>query len=88
MANDTLHLCVGFYPDGSYVCNTVKDDDLENNVAYNRANRPGRFYFVDGEYACGGLLEPEAKKAFIEKCKARITELGLKAHHTDTRPYI
>ena len=38
-----LHLCVGFYPDGTYVANTVRDEDLQNNIEYNKTYRPGRY---------------------------------------------
>ena len=85
---EKLHLCVGFYPDGSYVANTVRDSDLKNNIEYNKTNRPGRFYFVDNEYVCGGLYQPEIQAAYIEKYKARIIELGLKPMSHDTRPYL
>ena len=85
---EKLHLCVGFYPDGSYAANTVRDSDLKNNVEYNKANRPGRFYFVDGEYACGGLLHADEQAEFIENCKKRIVELGLKPLPYDSRPYL
>ena len=88
MPDNKLHLCVGFYPDGSYVCNTVRDEDLKSNIEYNDMNRPGRIYFVDGEYACGGLMEQYTKDAFIEKCKERMKELGLKPAASDTHPYI
>lgn len=90
MSGDTgkLHLCVGFYLNGTYKANTVRDEDLESNIAYNREYRPGRFYFVDGEYACGGMLVPEAQAKYIAECKARIAELGLKPLPYDTRPYV
>ncbi|MDE7242414.1 MAG: hypothetical protein K2O18_00275 [Oscillospiraceae bacterium] len=85
-SNTRLYFCVGFYPDGSYVTNTVREEDLQNNIEYNKCNRPGRFYFVDGEYVCGGMLDADAKDEFIEKCKARMKEL--KPQPYDTRPYI
>lgn len=50
----SLHVCVGFYHNGHYVVNYVRHEDLNRNVAYNRTFRPGRAYFVDGEWACGG----------------------------------
>ena len=88
MREERLHLYIGFYPDGSYVSNTVRDCDLEANIEYNKHYRPGRTYFVDGEYACGGMFEPEAQARFIETCKERIGSLGRKPESCDTRPYI
>ena len=82
-----LHTCVGFYPNGQAVVNIVRDQDLEGNIKYNAEFRPGRFYFVDGEYACGGLLVHDAQTAFIEQCKARIAEMDLPEPVTDSRPY-
>lgn len=83
-----LHCCVGFYPNGEYVVNTVPDSDLDRNVYYNKNMRPGRFYFVDGEYVCGGLLRKEMKEKFIEECKKRIKDLGLKAGTASFKPYL
>lgn len=83
-----LHCCVGFYPNGEFVVNTVPDGDLEKNIEYNEIMRPGRFYFVDGEYVCGGLLYQEAKEKFIEECKQKIKDLGLKARTFSSKPYL
>lgn len=49
-----VHVCVGLYGNGDYVVNMVDDKDLEDNIRYNSVFRPGRFYYVDGKYACGG----------------------------------
>ena len=87
MEQPKLHLCVGFYLNGDYVCNTVRDEDLQSNVEYNKTFRPGRFYFVDGKYACGGMLLPGPQAEHIAKCEARIAELSLKPEPRDTRPY-
>lgn len=73
-----LHLCVGFYLDGSFKCNTVADKHLADNIKINKEFRPGRFYFVDGEHVCGGLLKEPEKSLFILKCKQKIKDLNLK----------
>lgn len=72
-----LHLCVGFYPNGEYKVNTVSDKNLESNISYNKLWRPGRFYFVDDEYVCGGVLKEPHKTKFIEECKRKIKEMNL-----------
>lgn len=48
-----VHVCVGFYGNGDYIVNMVDDKDLADNIKYNSIFRPGRFYYVDGKYACG-----------------------------------
>ena len=83
-----LHCCVGFYPNGEFVVITVTDGDLEGNIEYNRRMRPGRFYFVDGVYICGGCLHGEMKEKFIAECKQRIKDLGLKARTISSKPYL
>ena len=88
MTKQRIHVAVGFYLNGDYKVNYVRDADLENNIAYNRTNRPGRFYFVDGEYACGGCLIQPAQDEFIAKCKQRLAELELPERDFDSRPYI
>lgn len=83
-----IHVCVGFYPNGTYVINHVRDEDLGANVDYNRRYRPGRAYFVDGEHACGGLpSEPGLRTRFVETCKRRIANMALPEPLTDSRPY-
>lgn len=57
------HIAIDFYPNGDYKINIVADADLKDNIEYNKKWRPGRFYFVDGEYVCGGLLNK------LEQCK-------------------
>ena len=83
--HEKLHLCVGFYPDGTYVTNTVSNEKLRANVEYNRKNRPGRYYFVDGEYVCGQHFTAEYHKQFIETCKSRIVSLNLQPGVTESR---
>lgn len=83
-----LHLCVGFYPNGSFKCNTVCEENLQNNIEYNSVFRPGRFYFVDGEYVCGGMAAEPSKSEFIEVCKQRIRNLKLKPDMSDSAPYV
>lgn len=83
-----LHLCVGFYLNGQFKTNTVCDENLKDNIEYNRVFRPGRFYFVDGEYVCGGLLKEPHQQKFIEQCKNRIKELNLQPDSRDSVPYV
>lgn len=83
-----LHLCVGFYPNGDFVVNTVCDKNLQSNIEYNKTFRPGRFYFVDGAHVCGGLLGGKAKDDFIQDCKERMEDLNLKAGNIDSSPYL
>lgn len=88
LPDETLHLCVGFYENGDFKTNTVKGKNLPNNIEYNRFLRPGRFYYVDGEYVCGGMLKKEFMPDKIRGHKARIHELGLKPKNYDTAPYV
>lgn len=83
----TLHLCVGFYENGQFKTNTVKGENLADNIEYNRHMRPGRYYYVDGEYVCGGMLKKEFMPQRIAEHKARIKELDLKPANHDTAPY-
>lgn len=83
-----LHLCVGFYNNGSFKTNTVSDENLESNIGFNRDMRPGRFYFVDGKYVCGGMLKEPYQTEFIEKCKKRIKELNMQPASRDSAPYV
>lgn len=83
-----LHVCVGFYLDGSYRINIVRDEDLADNIDYNRTLRPGRFYFVDGKYACGGVLKPEPQADFIRQCEKRLIEMAIPEPIKDSRPYV
>ena len=50
-----VHVCVGVYENMQYKINYVDGKDLASNVEYNRKMRPGRYYFVDGAYVCGGM---------------------------------
>lgn len=70
---DGIHICVGFYPNMSYVVNYVRDDDLTDNVECNRKWRPGRAYFVDGEHVCGG----RDASGFVEKCLKRLSKMRI-----------
>lgn len=83
-----LHLCVGFYNNGQFVTNTVCDENLQSNIEYNKKYRPGRLYFVDGEYVCGGMLKEPYKSERINLYKQRIKDLGLKPKAHDTAPYV
>lgn len=85
--DEKLHLCVGFYLNGDFKTNTVPGKSLADNIEYNRHMRPGRFYYVDGEYVCGGMLKDEFMPGKIAEHKARIAELGLKPENYDTAPY-
>lgn len=85
--DDELHLCVGFYANGDFKANTVIGKNLADNIEYNLHMRPGRAYFVDGEWVCGGMLKEPYKTEFIELCKARMAELGLEPKPYNTAPY-
>ena len=85
---EKIHTAVGFYPNGDMVVNYVRDSDLSNNIAYNKANRPGRFYFVDGEYVCGGCLTQPAMDDFIKKCRQRLIDNPIRERNFDSRPYL
>lgn len=80
------HVAVGFYLNGDCKINIVADADLENNIAHNKKWRPGRFYFVDGEYVCGGVLGEPRKSEFIQECKERLKDLHIDSSKV-TRPY-
>lgn len=82
-----VHICVGIYPDRTYQVNYVRDGDLDENVEYNRSMRPGRYYFVDGEYACGGILKAEEKEAKLAELKLFLESLAVPESDTDSRPY-
>lgn len=82
-----LHLCVGFYPNGDFKCNTVSDENLKSNIRYNEMFRPGRFYFVDGEYVCGGVLKEPHQTEFIEKCKKRIIDMNLQPDSVESEVF-
>lgn len=83
-----LHLCVGFYPNGQFKINTVCDENLQDNIEYNRKWRPGRFYFVDGEHVCGGLFREPYQTEFIEQCKQKMKELNMQPGPKDSLPYV
>ena len=85
--NKPIHICVGFYANMDYVVNYVRDEDLKENIEYNKTYRPGRAYFVDGKYSHGGVFNDDAMPAFIEKCKQQLKELGLQPRNFDSRPY-
>ena len=91
MKDRKIHVAVGFYPDGSYVVNYVRDEDIGGNILYNITNRPGRFYFVDGEHVGGGThpgcpAGPAAER-FITECKRRLAAIDTGEPTYDTRPY-
>lgn len=82
-----VHVCVGFYSNGDYIANMVDDKDLEDNIRYNSVCHPGRFYYVDGKYACGGMLIPEAKKERIAQHEAQIANMNLTSTLHAITPY-
>lgn len=82
-----IHICVGFYNDGSFKINYVADEDLADNIQYNKDWRPGRFYFVDGKYACGGILRQPYQDERIKEYEARIAAMNLTAPNVPSRPY-
>lgn len=82
-----VHVCVGFYSNGDYVVNMVDDKDLADNIRYNSTFRPGRFYYVDGKYVCGGMLILEAKKERIAQHEAQIADMKLKPTFHAITPY-
>lgn len=67
-----VHVCVGLYGNGDYVVNMVDDKDLEDNIRYNSVFRPGRFYYVDGKYACGGCRFQKRRKNVLHNTKHRL----------------
>lgn len=81
-----IHVCVGFYPNGSLVVNHVRHEDLASNVKYNRTFRPGRAYFVDGEWTCGGDVDGKPGE-FVRSCMDRIKAMSLPKPEKDSRPY-
>lgn len=85
---EKLHLAVGFYPNGDFRINHIRDQDLVNNIKYNRKYRPGRFYFVDGKYVCGGLFAQPTQSKLIAKFKQQLAEMDLPEPVYDSRPYI
>ncbi len=87
MTAGPVHVCVGFYLNGDHVVNYVADADLEEHVSFNRKCRPGRYYFVDGKYRCGGMLREPAHAEFVRKCLARLPELHVPACGHAVRPY-
>lgn len=83
----TLHLCVGFYENGDFKTNTVAGRNLPDNIEYNRFMRPGRYYYIDGEYMCGGMVIREKLPERIARHKALIKEYGLQPGNHDSAPY-
>lgn len=83
-----LHLCVGFYPNGDFKCNTVSTEHLQSNIEYNKSWRPGRFYFVDGEYVCGGVFKEPKQSELIERFRNKIKELDLKPDSVESEKFV
>lgn len=83
--DNKLHLCVGFYENGEFKTNTIPGKKLADNIEYNRLFRPGRYYYVDGEYMCGGITDD--LKAKIAEHKAVMKEWNLQPADHDTSPY-
>ena len=84
----TLHLCIGFYENGDFKTNTVCGRNLPDNIEYNRLMRPGRYYYVDGEYVCGGMVMEEKLTERIAMHKDRIRKLGILLSSHDSAPYV
>ena len=84
----TLHLCIGFYENGDFKTNTVCGRNLPDNIEYNRLMRPGRYYYVDGEYMCGGMVIEEKLPERIAMHKNRIRKLGILPSSHDSAPYV
>lgn len=87
LVNYMIHVCVGVYPNGDYVVNMVDQEDLESNIKYNATWRPGRYYYVDGKYVCGGVLNTEVEEARIKEHLAMIAGLNITPTRFPTRPY-
>ena len=83
-----VHVCVGIYADGTRVVNYVADADLAANIAYNKLMRPGRYYFVDGEYTCGGILHGKAKAEMISKLRRIVSSIPLATPTAPVYPYM
>lgn len=58
------HLTLGIYPNGSYVYNVVRDEDLEEHIAYNKLWRLGRLLYVDGKRVYGGCQKESSLAKF------------------------
>lgn len=86
--DNTLHLCIGFYENGDFKTNTVMSSNLPDNIEYNRFMRPGRYYYVDGEYVCGGMVIKEKLPERIATHKERIKNLGIRPDSHDSAPYV
>lgn len=74
-----FHIVARFYLSGCLYLDVVADKDLTKEIEYNRTFRPGCFYFVDGEYVCGGMLKSLAQEDFITQCQQRLAEIHRKA---------
>ena len=61
---------------------------LPDNIEYNRLMRPGRYYYVDGEYVCGGMVMEEKLTERIAMHKDRIRKLGILLSSHDSAPYV
>lgn len=72
---------------GSYICNTVRDCDLQSNIEYNEMFRPGRYYFVDGDYVCGGFAKGEELQKQIIRYKTILSALNLQKSDKASIPY-
>lgn len=79
-----VHICIGVYPNMQFKVNHVSDEDLASNVEYNRAMRPGRYYFVDGIYICGGMDDSGAK---IQEVTDFVADLAIEPRRAPEYPY-
>lgn len=58
------HLALGIYSNKSYKYNVVRDEDLENYIAYNKTLRPGRLIYVNGKRVYDGVLKQDCLAEF------------------------
>ena len=57
----TYHLTLGVYPNGQYMFNGVREEDLEDHIQYNKTFRPGRLLYVDGQRVYDGMVKDCSK---------------------------
>ncbi len=76
-----IHQCFGVYASGRIVGNGVYSENLEEHIAYNLLNRPGRALIVDGVVRNRGYLD----QTKIDVALIRIMQLQY--IDKDTKPY-
>ena len=70
MKDKIVHTTIGVYLNGSYVCNGVKPEHLNDHILFNKMYRPGRALFVDGHCIHKGYLTED----YIERFQKKIIE--------------